>query len=77
MARNDYTNNSDDEYYLTISVDELDTGDEPDGGVIALGSGTLSGSGVLAYITQGEDECFGFLGSNEYPPNVDALDWNK
>lgn len=75
MARNDYTSNSADEYYLTISVDELDAGDEPAGGIIDAGITAPNGSGVLAYITEGSDECFGFL--DEYPSNVHALDWNN
>jgi hypothetical protein len=76
MARNDYTNVSDDEYYLTITRDDLTQGDEPDDGITALGD-PLSGTGVLAYITEGNDKCFGFLGNNEYPDNISDLAWGQ
>ena len=76
MARNDYTNTSGDEYYVTITLEELNQGDEPDDGVVAY-LGTLSGAGVLAYITTGNDKCFDFLGNNEYPNNISDLAWGQ
>jgi hypothetical protein len=75
MARNDDTSSSNEEYYLTITLEELNNGTEPDDGIIALGTSTLSGSGVLAYITEGEPECFGFLGPDAYPGSVGDLAW--
>jgi hypothetical protein len=74
MARNDYTTG--DEYYLTITLEELSQGDEPDDGITALGD-PLSGTGVLAYITEGNDKCFGFLGNNEYPNTISDLAWGQ
>jgi hypothetical protein len=75
MARNDDTSSSNEEYYLTITLEELNNGTEPDDGIIALGTSTLSGNGVLAYITEGEPECFGFLGPDAYPGSVGDLAW--
>lgn len=77
MARNQYTNNSADKYYVTITLEELSAGTEPAGGVIDEATTAPDGSGVLAYITEGEPECFGFLGVTAYPDDVDALAWGQ
>ena len=77
MARNDDTNTSNDEYYLTITRQELNDGTEPAGGIIDEGITEPDGSGVLAYITEGEPECFGFLGVGAYPDDVDELEWDQ
>ena len=77
MARNQYTGGSADEYYVTLTLTELNSGTEPAGGVIDAGTTEPDGSGVLAYITEGEPECFGFLGAGAYPDDVDDLAWGQ
>ncbi|HOS97720.1 MAG TPA: hypothetical protein PLU54_08710 [Deltaproteobacteria bacterium] len=75
MARNNATNFSEDRYYLTLSLDELEDADEVD--IIDGGEAPPSGTGVLAYITEGNSLCLGFLGVREYPDEVDDLAWEQ
>ncbi len=77
MARNDDTNDSLDEYYLTLTLNDLVTGNEPSGGIVGPRTDPLSGTGVLAYITLGNAKCFGFLGIGEYPDNTGDLAWDQ
>jgi len=77
MARNQYTGGSADEYYVTLTRAELESGTEPTGGIIDAGTTEPNGSGVLAYITEGEPECFGFLGVGAYPSDVGVLAWGQ
>ena len=77
MARNQYTGGSADEYYVNLTRTELESGTEPAGGVIDKATTAPDGSGVLAYITDGEPECFGFLGVTAYPDDVGALAWGQ
>jgi hypothetical protein len=74
MARNRENNQSLDEYYITITLQDLEGGAEQ---TISKKTGSLDGSGVLAYITVGNTKCFGFLGMQEYPDSLDDLAWNQ
>jgi len=77
MARNDDNSASSEEYYLTVTLEELIQGDEPASGIIDKATTAPGGSGVLAYITEGEPECFGFLGIEAYPRDVGYLAWGQ
>ncbi|MGC9325755.1 MAG: hypothetical protein ACP5G0_13520 [Desulfomonilia bacterium] len=75
MARNDEMNDSRDEFYLTISYEDLLGGVEQE--VYDAADVPPSGSGVLAYITEGDPKCLGFLGTGQFPATPDDLDWNQ
>ncbi|HOD71875.1 MAG: hypothetical protein BWZ01_00997 [Deltaproteobacteria bacterium ADurb.BinA179] len=75
MARNHANSASEDEYYLTISLQDLMNGSMPDAGIFDAGANPPDGSAEQAYITPGGSECFGFLGLFEYPNDVDELSW--
>jgi hypothetical protein len=81
MARNNATSSSEDEYYLVIPLGELEDGDEQ--AVLDAGAVPPDGTGVLAYITQGNDLCLGFLGdlpqedNTAYPDVLEDLAWEQ
>ncbi len=73
MARNHATNFSADEYYLAIALGDLEDGDEQE--IINAATNPPGATGVLAYITEGNSLCLGFLGVYEYHDNVEDLAW--
>lgn len=75
MARNHATDFSADEYYLTISYGDLEDGDEQD--IIDSATIPTTSTGVLAYITEGDDLCLGFLDMYDYPDDIDDLAWEE
>lgn len=75
MARNHATGWSGDEYYLSITYGELEDGDEQT--IMGAATDPPGSTGVLAYITEGNSQCLGFLGVREYPDSVDELAWEN
>ena len=75
MARNDENNSSEDEYYITITPQDLLAGIEQT--VTNARISPPSGVGVLAYITEGDPRCFGFIDVGQYPSTLDELVWNQ
>lgn len=75
MARNRATNDSNDEYYLSISSIDLRDGIEQT--VYNADTTPPDGNGALAYITSGKDSYVGFLGYQEYPKDIEDLDWDS
>ncbi|HPI93888.1 MAG TPA: hypothetical protein PLT09_06445 [Deltaproteobacteria bacterium] len=73
MARNHATNLSDDEYYLSLTLGALEDGDERT--IHDFSTDPPGSTGVLAYITEGNSLCLGFLGVYEYPDDADDLAW--
>ncbi|MDT8273869.1 MAG: hypothetical protein RRA35_11835 [Desulfomonilia bacterium] len=75
MARNDATNNSLDEYYLTISYEDLLDGEEQEIYDAAMTPPNPDEEEEHAYITTGNANCLEFLGIGEYPERTEDLDW--
>jgi len=77
MARNQDNNASSDAYYLAISLaDLMDGTPQPiwNAGTNPPDPGT---NAVLAYVTEEDINCFGFLGNREYPADLTELAWNQ
>ncbi len=66
---------SDDEFYLAISLQELNNGTSPAAGVFDAAADPPDGEEERAYITKTSSKCLGFLGNTAYPNDVDELDW--
>ncbi|HDP26238.1 MAG TPA: hypothetical protein ENN34_12460 [Deltaproteobacteria bacterium] len=75
MARNDATNNSLDEYYLTISYEDLLDGVEQEIYDAVTTPPDPDEWGEHAYIAAGNVNCLEFLGIGEYPERIEDLDW--
>ena len=75
MARNDENNSSEDEYYITTTPQDLLAGKEQT--ITNAQTSPPSGIGVLAYITEGDSRCFGFIDEGQYPNTLDELAWNQ
>jgi hypothetical protein len=73
MARNDDNNSSEDEYYITITPQDLLAGNEQT--ITNAQTSPPSGVGALAYITEGDPRCFGFIDEGQYPSTLDELAW--
>lgn len=66
---------SEDEFYLVISLEELNNGVQPAAGVFDAAADPPDGEEERAYITKTSSKCLGFLGNTAYPNDVDELDW--
>jgi len=73
MARNDDNNLSNDEYYITLTLQELNDAVEVD--ITNAATTPPGGTGVLSYITGGNTDCFGFL--DAFPSSASDLLWNN
>jgi hypothetical protein len=76
MARNNQNNNSSDSYtyYITTTLNGLENGTlQPI--INADATPPSPTTGAQAYITEGNVECFGFLGIENYPNTLDDLAW--
>ncbi len=77
MARNDQNNNSSDSYtyYMTTTLSGLENSTlQPIINVLATPPNPNTDS-VQAYITEGNDSCFGFFGIGQYPNTLEDLAW--
>lgn len=74
-ARSREGSRSEDEFYLTISLAELNSGNRPATGIIDAAVDSPDGVDERAYITKTSSKCLGFLGNFAYPNDVDELDW--
>ncbi len=74
-ARSHEDSVSEDEYYLTISLRDLNNGTVPATGVADAAVDSPDGEDEQAYITKTSSDCLGFLGFFAYPNDVDELDW--
>jgi hypothetical protein len=75
MARDDDSNSSQVSYYITLTRGDFNTGTEVS--IETADDTHPSGSGVLSYITEDNEDCLGFYRTNDYPDTVDDLDWNN
>jgi hypothetical protein len=76
MARNNQNNNSSDPdtYYITTTLSSLENGTlQPI--LNALAQPPNPNTDSEAYITEGNDNCLGFLGRDQYPNSLDDLAW--
>jgi hypothetical protein len=74
-ARNNQNNASADEYYLAITLDDLEKGNAQTI-VNALTNPPDPGtSNALSYITEGDTNCPEFLFEPKYPQSLDDLAW--
>ncbi|HPW70154.1 MAG: hypothetical protein ACOX2W_12620 [Desulfomonilia bacterium] len=75
-ARSHEDSEPEDEFYLSISLEELNNGTIPAAGVVDAAVDLPDGvDAPLAYITKSSGKCLGFLGYFAYPNDVDELDW--
>lgn len=77
MARNQDNGDSLDAYYLTISLGDLMGGTSQPIWNAAANPPDPSIDAVLAYVTEEDINCFGFLGNREYPADLSELAWNQ
>jgi hypothetical protein len=77
MARNNQNTNSSDSYtyYINTTLDSLENGTPQPGIINAVAVPPTPNTGAQAYITEGDPECFGFLGIQNYPNTLDDLAW--
>ncbi len=74
-SRSHEDSGSEDEFYLSISLEELNNGIIPAAGVVDAAVDSPDGVDERAYITITSSKCLGFLGIFAYPNDVDELDW--
>jgi hypothetical protein len=84
MARNDDTNNSEDKYYLTLSLGDFLDGNGEFVTVVDFDDTEPDGTGVLGYITETDElggysftDCLNFFRRTEYPDSVSDLSWTN
>lgn len=75
MARNTETDDSEKEYYITITLEELTAADPQS--IINAAVTAPTGNGVLAYIYEDSQDCLGFFKIAEYPSQVSDLAWGN
>jgi hypothetical protein len=77
MARNDQNSNSSesDTYYITTTLSSLENGTlQP---IFNAGATAPNPNTVEAYITEGNVNCIGFLGPDQYPNAISDLAWSQ
>lgn len=60
-------------YYLTLTMDDINNGTDPET-IVAEATEAPDGTGVLAYITVDNDACLGYL--TDYPDTAESISWS-
>jgi hypothetical protein len=79
MARNDQNSNSSDPgtYYITTTLNDLENGTLQQPISAPATPPNPNTDSVQAYITEGNPNCIGFLGPDQYPNTLDDLAWSQ
>jgi hypothetical protein len=75
MARNNFTDGSDDAYYIWLSLQDFNT--EAQKTVYTASVNPPDGTGPRIYITEDNENCLGFYRTGDYPDSVSDLEWDN
>jgi hypothetical protein len=77
ISKNEDTNSSLDEYYVTVTNSHINDGSTYSDTPTDAGTTPPDGTGSLAYITEGNVKCIGWLEPAERPTCTDDIVWNN